>query len=62
MATKGEDGFLKIRKESTGRPCLGDEKLVPVNLSVTVADKEWLDSFGNKSAKARAVFKQAREK
>jgi hypothetical protein len=49
----------KIRKESTGRPCLEGERLVSVNLSITVQQREWLDSFGNKSEKAREVFKAA---
>lgn len=61
MATKDKDGGLKIRKESTGRPPI-DGGLVPINISVTVADKMWLESFeGGKSKKAREIFKKARE-
>ena len=62
MATKGDDGFLKIRKESTGRRCIGDKKLVTINLSVTEEDKNWLDSFGKgkKSEKAREILLAAR--
>jgi len=62
MATKGKDGFLKVRKESTGRPPI-DGGLVSLNISVTVADKEFLESFGKgkKSEKAREIFKKARE-
>ena len=59
---KDKDGFLKIRKESTGRPRI-DGGLVHLNISVTKADKAFLESFGEgkKSEKAREIFKKARE-
>ncbi len=55
---------IKTRKESTGRPCIGDKKLVSVNLYVEEDTKAWLESFGkgNKSKKSREIFQKEREK
>ena len=69
MAKKGKDGFLKTtpRKESTGRKPIDPtgEPLVPLNVTVFVSLKEWIDSHPNKSEKVRealALVKAMEEK
>ena len=54
---------LKIRKESTGRKCIESEPVVSVSLTISVKQKEWLESFGKgkKSEKTREIFKKAME-
>jgi hypothetical protein len=64
MAIQGNDGFLKTRKESTGRPRIADElKKVYVGFMVEPKHKAWLESLnkGEKSERVRKAFDAAME-
>jgi len=59
MTIQGNDGFLKTRKESTGRPPIAKElKKVYVGFMVEPKHKAWLESFdkGEKSERVRKIF------
>lgn len=58
MAIQNKDGFLKIRKESTGRPCLEGVRLVSFNATVLPIQREWLFKNGG-SKKIRELLEKA---
>lgn len=58
MAIQGNDGFLKIRKESTGRKCIEGVRLVNLTVTITPEQKEWALKNGG-SEKIRELLSVA---